>query len=205
MAQTEKPKKNALKKFKSLFVVDDEEKDQPVKQNDDEEQEKPTPTSEVKCDGKVDPQIMKMLKKVLAKNKLDGFEYLAFRDVYDNMDLDNEDTKFKAAMASVTAMKGNVDILMTSAKQYLRTLAEQRTKAEKTVSDANDETAEKEKQISDIQKQMDDLKAQQESLKSDVAKEKADTANTKASFDATCEELENEINADIERFKKYKK
>lgn len=82
-----------------------------------------------------------------------------------------------AAMATVLTMKGNVDILVTSAKEYLKVLADQRSKADKTVSDANDDISTKEKEVDAMQKQIDNLVAQQKTLKSEIEKEKSDTAN----------------------------
>jgi hypothetical protein len=195
-------KKSIFKKMKSLFIVDDEKANAaPAEQSTESVEPEPEET----FTGKIDNKIIKMLKGVLNKKKLEGFEYLQFKEVFNDLELDNEDSKFKAAMATAKTMKSDVDILMTAAKFYLDILSDQKGKAIKTVSEANDEIIAKEKEVDSIQKQIDDLVVQQKSLNAEIEKEKSDTANMKASFDASCQALEDEINADIEKFKKYKK
>ena len=121
-----------LNKIKSLFIVEDEnaqsvqnsgsssagKQTQTTKNVDPNNNVKSTPPAE----GKPEERFLTMLWEVLAKNDLEGFDYLEFREALknlDNMAMD-EATRYKSAMAMAKTMKASKQVLLQSANHYLK-------------------------------------------------------------------------------------
>lgn len=192
------------KKFSiaALFIKEDEAPRTPSTKTE----EVPAEATETQAvSGQVSEEVASTLKGILAENKLDGFEYLQFRETLNNIDIEDESVKFKSAMAAVTAMKGNPEVLLTSAKSYIMVLKDQSKEYSKLMAGKLADVAEKEGEAASMQAQIEKLQASKASLEAGAAKTRKNIAAKQATFDATCASLVDEIAADIEKIKKFKK
>ena len=134
-----------LKKFKSLFIIEEEIPNKAAKKENDNNK-KPASTSRgnsiVKSssssvsqsniiqDGKVSEKFLNILFEALEKNNLEGFDYLEFKKSLQSlskMPMD-EVTRFKSAFAMASSMNVSTKQIIDSADFYLQILKKEEEK-----------------------------------------------------------------------------
>lgn len=134
-----------LKKFKSLFIIEEEVPNKAAKKENDNNK-KPASTSKgnsivksssssvspsnVIQDGKVNEKFLNILFEALEKNNIEGFDYLEFKKSLQSlskMPMD-EVTKFKSAFAMASSMNVSTKQIIDSADFYLQILKKEEEK-----------------------------------------------------------------------------
>ncbi len=213
-----------LKKLKSLFIVQVE--DDKKKKRSPEEQPVPNPPSLEESPegerGKTDDQLLEVLFGAMAKNNLEGFDYLEFKQALlslKKVEMD-EATRFRSAYAMAQTMKTDVDHLIKTAEHYIKVLAKEETKFEKALAKQNEKRVggkkkeirqledlikEKEAQIQSLQKQIDEHRKQVNSVNQALKNAVKKIETTKNNFIASYNTVVEQIYRDIENMKKYLK
>lgn len=224
-----------LKKIKSLFVIEEEA---PKAKNESSSRSQTSapaeskermdvasadlPPSPVAAPGKVTNKFMDVLLGAMAKNNLDGFDYLEFKQSLKSlseMPMD-EKTRFQSAFAMAQTMGATPDLLINTANHYLNVLQKEEKKFEQAVDNQRKkQIGNKEKEI----KQMDMLiqeKAEQikrltqeieqhrklrDKLTQQISQSAVKVETTKNNFIASYQALVSQIQADIEQINKYLK
>ena len=134
-----------LKKFKSLFIIEEEIPNKSAKKENDNNK-KPASTSKgnsivksnsssvspsnVIQDGKVSEKFLNILFEALEKNNIEGFDYLEFKKSLQSlskMPMD-EVTRFKSAFAMASSMNVSTTQIIDSADFYLQILKKEEEK-----------------------------------------------------------------------------
>lgn len=133
-----------LKKFKSLFIIEEETPNQTAKKEDDNN--KPASTSKgnsivksnsssanlsnVIQEGKVNEKFLNILFDALEKNNLEGFDYLEFKKSLQSLSKVpmDEATRFKSAFAMASSMNVDTKQIIDSADFYLQILKKEEEK-----------------------------------------------------------------------------
>lgn len=134
-----------LKKFKSLFIIEEEVPNKAAKKENDNNK-KPASTSKgnsivksssssvspsnVIQDGNVNEKFLNILFEALEKNNIEGFDYLEFKKSLQSlskMPMD-EVTKFKSAFAMASSMNVSTKQIIDSADFYLQILKKEEEK-----------------------------------------------------------------------------
>lgn len=211
-----------LKKFKSLFVIEDGDtpKDDPqsksVKQEakkQDPTTEKPTPfVTDVK--GQIQSKFQEVLFGALEANNQEGFDYMEFKDSLVSLakiQLD-EAKRYQSAFAMAQTMGATKEKILSSAKEYLRVLGNEETKflealnaqREKNLTGKQKEIKNLEQVIQDKQAQIEKLKAELEShrgqiktLEDEINGASEKLAQTASDFQATYLSILGQIQSDV--------
>ena len=224
-----------FKKLKSLFVVEEEggKPKQTAKGNSEanmpeEEFVEPTarpvdvqPTN-VNVTADMTDKFMDVLLGSMEKNNLDGYDYLEFKQVLQNLAAMEslEEKRFKSAFVMAQTMQATPDHLIQTAQHYLSVLKKEESKfqnalaSQKTrqISDRQEEVKLLDQTILDKKKQIERLQAEiaEHEKQHATAKEKLSNAagkleSTKLSFLKSYESLSAQITADIEKMSQYLK
>jgi hypothetical protein len=218
-----------LKKFKSVFIVDD-----PTGGNSETTakatQETTTPaTAPVKVQapaasstGSVSNKFVEILSAALEKNNPEGFDYFEFRQSLINlakMPMD-ETTRFQSAYAMAQTMGVTAAKLTESAQYYLNVLiaeqskfgeahAQQRTKLigsrEEDIKNLDQTILQKAEQIKKLTEEIEAHRKQAEQIKSEVSESTIKIENTKADFEATFSSVYQQIDTDLKKMQEYLK
>ncbi len=222
-----------LKKFTSIFVVDDG--DNKVKKG---ESRKPSVTSETSSPAASSPissdemdagssgvpavskRMTRMLLEAMEKQNLPGFDYLEFKQALlslKNMEMD-EATRYKSVLTMSKAMGGSLEEIKASGQHYLDVLrAEYQTFQDVLQKRHKERVVAREEEVALKQKQVAAKKQMIERLKHEIAKLEGEVQNietdiktartkldsTKESFVATYQHMQNVIRNDLERINRY--
>lgn len=173
--------------------------------------------------GEVDRKFIHHFSELLEKANLPGPDYFEFKQALKSMEglgL-NEEKQFQASWASFKAMAAGVtdtSVLTTSANHYGNVLNKDRESFLKDVEKATDDrigslkqeskklqedTKTYAQQIMDLQKKIDASNDRLEKINDEI-QEQTDKINTnRDSFDLTYQTMVDQINADVEKIKRY--
>ena len=221
-----------LDKLKSIFITEDESVSKPKAEGEKEvpgskiSQEKPdiqTPQTRVSAlPGKVNSKFTEVLFRAMEANNLNGFDYLEYKNSLkslEKMPMD-EQTRFKSAFAMAQTMGATPDHLIKTANHYIRVLLEEQEKFGQALANQRaQQIGNKEEQIKQLEsiikektQQIERLKAEiqqhgkdMESMKADISSASVKVESTKNDFQASFNNLVNQINKDIESMKNYLK
>ncbi len=219
-----------LKKIKSLFIVEEEDKSPKPKNKVNQ----PTPTSNTKSTpsktfttpaatgGKATKKFTDVLLNALEENNIDGFDYMEYKRSLESlkkMSMD-EGTRYQSAFAMAQTMGVSAPDLINSTQHYINVLVQEEKKFQQAVSNqqssqikAKEEEIKnlgatiksKEEQIKQLQIQIDQHKKDMEKMQSSISGEAAKIQATKSNFLASYQLLLSQIQADHENMKKYLK
>lgn len=218
-----------LKKFKSVFIVDDPNATNPETTSKGT-QEKTTPVAApvkvqapmASSTGSVSNKFVEILSAALEKNNPDGFDYFEFRQSLINlakMPMD-ETTRFQSAYAMAQTMGVTAAKLTESAQYYLNVLiaeqskfaeahAQQRTKLigsrEEDIKNLDQTILQKAEQIKRLTEEIEAHRKQAEQIKSEVSESTIKIENTKADFEATFSSVYQQIDTDLKKMQEYLK
>lgn len=222
-----------FKKFKSVFVVEDEtSKSSPAASAPaapTPADPAPTPAAPVyqrpvsaPGGGAITDRFVEILMAALEKNNQSGFDYFEFRQSLRNlakMPMD-EQTRFQSAYAMAQTMGVTPAGLVESGKFYLNVLAneqakfneahaQQRTKLigsrEDEVKNLEAAIQQKAEQIKQLTQQIEEHRQQSEKIRSEISESTIKVENTKADFDVTFASVVSQIQDDMAKIQQYLK
>jgi hypothetical protein len=218
-----------LKKFKSVFIVEDETQQQPSDVADKPAAEKPavapTPTATaptVATSGAVSQKFVEILGTALEKNNQEGFDYFEFRQALINlskMPMD-EATRYQSAFAMAQTMGATAPKLVESAKFYLNVLAgekarfneahqQQRAKLignrEEEAKNIDNLAQQKAAQIKQLTQEIAEHQKQSEQIRKEISDATIKVENTKADFEATFTSVVANLEADVAKIQQHLK
>lgn len=222
-----------FKKFKSVFVVEDESSKSAsaapplaAKATDVPEsvpvQQLPQRPAEAAGGGAVTDRFVQILMTALEKNNQSGFDYFEFRQSLINlakMPMD-EQTRFQSAYAMAQTMGVNPAGLAESGKFYLNVLsneqakfneahAQQRSKLigsrEEEVKNLEAAIQQKAEQIKQWTQQIEEHRKRSEQIRTEINESTVKVETTKSDFDATFAAVVGQIQDDLSKIKQYLK
>lgn len=220
-----------LKKFKSVFVVEDDSNagasTKPAAEQTAEtaKNQAAAPVVDrpvVASSGAVSDKFLEILSSALEKNNQDGFDYFEFRQALKNlakMPMD-EQTRFSSAYAMAQTMGITPAKLVESARFYLTVLgneeakfneahAQQRARLignrEEEIKNLETAIQQKSEQIRLMTQQIEEHRQQSEQIRKEISESTVKIENTKADFEATFASVAGQIQADLEKIQHYLK
>jgi uncharacterized protein (DUF3084 family) len=222
-----------LKKFKSVFIVEEEQsgtKTNNPPQTDQPEarptQPAPPPPSTVANSGggggAVSDKFVQVLLGALEKNNQQGFDYFEFRQALRNlakMPMD-EATRFHSAYAMAQTMGITPAKLVESANFYLSVLAGEQSKfneahaqqraklignREEEVKNHEAMIQQKAEQIKQLTQQIEEHRRQSEQIRQEIGESTVKIENTKSDFEATFANVAGQIQDDIAKIQQHLK
>jgi hypothetical protein len=219
-----------LKKFKSVFIVEDPTGGNSETTAKTSQQQTTIPaTAPVKVQapaasatGSVSNKFVEILSAALEKNNPEGFDYFEFRQSLINlakMPMD-ETTRFQSAYAMAQTMGVTAAKLTESAQYYLNVLiaeqskfgeahAQQRTKLigsrEEDIKNLDQTILQKAEQIKKLTEEIEAHRKLAEQIKSEVSESTIKIENTKADFEATFSSVYQQIDTDLKKMQEYLK
>lgn len=192
-----------LKKFKSLFIIEEGTPSNQVKTNPDAEV--PTPKVDttpakvfavtshpaVTGPGVVQDKFLNVLFDALEANNQDGFDCMEFKDFLRslaNVPMDDT-TRYKSAFATAQTMGATKENIVNSAKQYLEVLSKEESKFLEALQ------GQKERNLTGKQEEIKSLEQTIRAKEAEIEKLKADLETHRSSITT----LEQEINAASEK------
>lgn len=206
-----------IKKFKSIFIVEDSTTPPTEKQTVATTADKPSTTT---TQGAINNRFLEILASALEQNNQPGFDYFEFRQSLaglGQMAMD-ESTRFKSAFAVAQTMGIQPANLLESAQYYIQVLqgeqskfneahAQQRAKLignrEQEAGQLNVAIEEKARQIEALTQQMEEHKQRIEQLKAEINESTLKIESTKADFEATFLSVVEQLQSDVTKIKQY--
>lgn len=214
-----------LKKFKSVFIVEDETtKAAPPadKAPQAPADAPPPPVVRAAADGAVSDKFMEILLSALEKNNAPGFDYLEFRQALKNlakMPMD-EATRFQSAYAMAQTMGVTPAALVESARNYLGVLSQEETRfneahaqqrnklignREEEIRNLDAMIEQKTEQIRQLTLQIEEHRQRGAVIRKEIDDSTVKIENTKADFDATFGVVAGQIETDIAKIQEHLK
>ncbi len=222
-----------IKKFKSVFVVEEEGGGQNANTGSQHpaEMTSPPPKSSstgqnapasATSNGSVSDKFVEVLASALEKNNQEGFDYFEFRQALKNlskMPMD-EQTRFQSAYAMAQTMGVTPAKLLESAKFYLGILNGEQTRFEevhaqqkaKLIGSREDEAKnlegamrQKAEQIKQLTKEIEQNRHQSEHIRKETSESTLKIESTKADFDATFSSVVSQIQDDLAKIQQHLK
>ncbi len=221
-----------IKKFKSVFVLEDDTNPQDVNASSQHPAEMTSPPSKqaqtnqpvtaAPDKGSVNNKFVEVLAAALEKNNQDGFDYFEFRQSLKNlakMSMD-EQTRFQSAYAMAQTMGVTSAKLVESAKFYLGVLNGEQTRfAEahdqqkgKLIGNREEEAKklevamqEKAEQIKQLTQEIEQNRQKSEQIRKEITESTVKIESTKADFEATFASVVAQIQDDVSKVQQYLK
>jgi uncharacterized protein (DUF3084 family) len=217
-----------LKKFKSVFIEEDETTAAPTTANEvstapDAKQSGTAPTAaQPTVSGSVSNKFVEILAGALEKNNQEGFDYFEFRQSLINlskMSMD-EATRYQSAYAMAQTMGVTPAKLVESAKFYLNVLANEQTRFNeahvqqraKLIGNREDEAKnldamiqQKNEQIKNLTREIAEHQKQSEQIRKEVNDATIKIENTKADFEATFSSVVAQLQTDLGKIQEHLK
>ncbi|MEI6411184.1 MAG: hypothetical protein WCR52_17480 [Bacteroidota bacterium] len=217
-----------LKKFKSVFIVDDgtttpsSEEQQAQTQTQTAAPNQQAQQSVSSVAGSVNNKFVEILTAALEKNNQEGFDYFEFRQSLINlakMPLD-EATRYQSAYAMAQTMGVTPVKLIESAKFYLNVLSNEQAKfreahtqqraklignREEELKNLDAMMQQKAEQIKQLTQQIEEHRKQSETMRSEINESTIKIENTKADFETTFNSVYAQIEQDMGKIQQYLK
>lgn len=217
-----------LKKFKSVFVLEEENSAQtttPAAQKNTPEQTPAAPAVQarpVSSDGRITDKFVQILLDALEKSNQQGFDYFEFRQALKNLEKMpmDEATRYRSAYAMAQAMNATPDKLVESAQYYLNVLAGEQSKfneahaqqraklignREEDVRNLEAMIQNKAEQIKQLTLQIEEHRKSSEQIRAEIGDSTVKIENTKADFEATFANVAGQIQGDVAKIQQHLK
>lgn len=219
-----------LKKFKSLFIVDEGDASPTDKTGPEKSQETAKDTPEVSRSfeisavstgpGKVQDKFLEVLFAALEASNQQGFDYMEFKDFLKslaNVPMDDS-TRYKSAFATAQTMGATKENIIRSAKHYMEILGNEQNKfqealkgqKEKNLTGKQEEIRQLEQTIKNKESEIERLKAELEShrqqignLENEINAASEKLAQTANDFEATYQALLGQIDQDVKNIESH--
>lgn len=216
-----------LKKFKSVFIVEDETTTQPANHPAEAvaEQKRPAREQEKSPDapsGALSDKFLEVLAAALEKNNQEGFDYFEFRQALKNlakMPMD-EPTRYQSAYAMAQTMGITPAKLVESAQHYLGVLngeqarfseahAQQKAKLignrEEEAKNIEAAIQQKTEQIRQLTAEIEQAKQRSEQIRQEISDSTVKIESTRADFETTFASVVAQIQHDMSKIQEYLK
>ena len=221
-----------IKKFKSVFVVEEEGSTQNANSGGQHPAEmtsppkkssSPAPTvSAPPSSGSISDKFVEVLASALEKNNQEGFDYFEFRQSLKNlakMPMD-EQTRFQSAYAMAQTMGVTPTKLVESAKHYLGVLnveqsrfseahAQQKSKLignrEEEAKNLDAAILQKAEQIKLLTQEIEQNRQRSEQIQKEISESTIKIESTKADFEATFANVVAQIQEDVAKIQQHLK
>ncbi len=221
-----------IKKFKSVFVVEEEAGAQNANTGSQHPAEMTSPPAKSSSSaqpaaappssGSVSDKFVEVLASALEKNNQEGFDYFEFRQSLKNlakMPMD-EQTRFQSAYAMAQTMGVTSAKLVESAKHYLGVLNGEQTRfAEahaqqkaKLIGNREDEAKnldasvqQKAEQIKQLTQEIEQNRQRSEQIRKEISESTVKIESTKADFEATFANVVAQIQDDVAKIQQHLK
>ncbi len=191
-----------LKKFKSLFIIEDGAATPEGKTSADDssgskkETVPPKKPFEVPAgiggEGKVQDKFLQVLFDALEANNSQGFDYMEFKDFLRslaNVPMD-DGTRFKSAFATAQTMGATKANILASAKQYLTILTKEQTKFQEALQGQRHRNLTgKQEEIKQLEHTIKNKTAEIEKMKADIESHQKQIGTLEAEINAASEKL----------------
>lgn len=218
-----------LKKFKSVFVVEEEGSATPAATPAEPQNPQQTtpaapaaPVRPVPENGNVTDKFVQILLGALEKNNQQGFDYFEFRQSLKNLEKMpmDEATRYHSAYAMAQTMNVTPAKLLESAQFYLNVLAGEQSKFNeahaqqraKLIGNREDEVRNleamiqsKTEQIKQLTLQIEEHRRNSEQIRSEIGDSTVKIENTKADFEATFSNVAGQIQDDVAKIQQHLK
>ena len=220
-----------FKNIKSLFIIEEEDKNKGKKQTKDTPKSKPeskapvAPMKDIPVQagpGQVSKKFTDVLLKAMQAANLDGFDYLEYKQSLNSlkkMSMD-EATQYQSAYAMAQTMGATpehlvktaqhyINVLQTEEKKFEEALASQKSKQigskEQEIKSLEDTIKSKAQQIKQLTMEIEAHQKKSEALKKEISGASVKVEKTKNDFIASFENLVAQISKDVDNMKKYLK
>ncbi len=217
-----------LKKFKSVFIVEDENSAAASANNEGAAPQSPQQNVvaqaavQANVSGSVSSKFVDILASALEKNNQEGFDYFEFRQSLINlgkMSMD-EATRYNSAYAMAQTMGATPAKLVDSAQFYLNVLANEQTRFNEAHTQQRDKlignregeaknldamVQQKTEQIKQLTQEIANHQKQSEQIRKDVSDATIKIENTKADFEATFASVVGQLQADVAKIQEHLK
>lgn len=218
-----------LKNLKSLFIVEEEgskakstSKAKPEAPKEKAPAAKSTASSSSPRKGQVKAKFTDILLGAMEQANLDGFDYLEYKKSLKSLQKMNMDeaTAYQSAYAMAQTMNATPAHLVQTAEHYLKVLLQEEEKFERALENQQEsrigskrkekedlakQIKAKEEQIKQLQADIKKSQTQLGKLDQDIQKAVQSIETTKGDFIASYQNLTKQIQADVEKMKKYLK
>ncbi|HMX40956.1 MAG TPA: hypothetical protein PK971_00195 [Saprospiraceae bacterium] len=216
-----------LKKFKSVFIIEEPEKSTPQPSAAPQKPESqpvvnPAPAAAPSHSGTgaVTDKFMEILLSALEKNNQPGFDYMEFRQSLKNlakMPMD-EATRYHSAYAMAQTMGVTSAKLLESAQYYLNVLVAEQSKfneahaqqrarlignREEEIRNLEAAVQQKAEQIKQLTQQMEEHRQRSEQIRAEIDSSTVKIETTKADFEATFSAVTGQIQQDAAKIQQY--
>lgn len=218
-----------IKKFKSVFVVEEEG----TAQNTEGSAQHPAemtapppksaaPASAANASGSLNDKFVEVLASALEKNNQDGFDYFEFRQALKNltkMPMD-EQTRYQSAYAMAQTMGATSAKLVESAKFYLGVLNGEQTRfteahaqqKAKLIGNREEEAKhleaamqQKAEQIKQLTQEIEQNRQKSDQIRKEITESTVKIETTKADFEVTLASVYNQIQEDVAKIQQHLK
>lgn len=224
-----------LKKFKSVFVVEEENAAQNTNTGSQHPAEMTAPppkssastpstpaASPAPASGSISSKFVDVLAAALEKNNQEGFDYFEFRQALKNlakMPMD-EQTRFQSAYAMAQTMGATPAKLVESAKHYLNVLSEEQShfgeahaqQKSKLIGNREEEAKnleaamqQKAEQIKQLTQEIEQNRQKSEQIRKEISEATVKIESTKADFEATFSSVVAQIQDDVAKIQQHLK
>lgn len=209
-----------LKRLKSIFIVEEEEKFVMPKKGSAEQNVPVADSLPLNTEAQASEKFVNSLLKAIEANNLEGFDYLEYKQSLKSlasMEMD-EETKFNSAFAMAKTMGASKNALIESANHYLKILKTEEGKfndayqkqQQKQVVERQEKLKltensikKKEEQIKRLQEEIKASKIQLELKQKEIDDAAVKVGQTRDQFLASYNKVSEQISVDIERMNKY--
>ena len=218
-----------IKKFKSVFVVEEEgtvQNNEGTPQHPAEMTAPPSksaaPASSANAGGSLNDKFVEVLASALEKNNQDGFDYFEFRQALKNlakMPMD-EQTRYQSAYAMAQTMGATSAKLVESAKFYLGVLNGEQTRfaeahaqqKSKLIGNREEEAKnlevamqQKAEQIKQLTQEIEQNRQKSDQIRKEITESTVKIESTKADFEVTFASVYNQIQEDVAKIQQHLK
>ncbi len=174
----------------------------------------------IPTEGKVDKRFVDILMNVLSENNLEGYDYFEFKQALRKLrDIEpDEEKRFKSAYFAVQSLGVSPNEFLESGKYYLSLLEREEGKfkdslkaqmqaqvytKQKELDEFDVWMQKKEAEIKRIKQEIADRKQQNQALASNIKTSEQKIKKVELNFTKTYTTLVDEINADLDKIRKY--
>ncbi|MDX1912665.1 MAG: hypothetical protein SFV22_14330 [Saprospiraceae bacterium] len=216
-----------LKKFKSVFIIEDESPSQTANHPAEAAVEQKRPAREpdapqIVSAGSLNDKFLEVLAAALEKNNQEGFDYFEFRQALKNlakMPMD-EPTRYQSAYAMAQTMGVTPAKLVESAQHYLAVLngeqarfseahAQQKAKLignrEEEAKNIEAAIQQKAEQIRQLTEEIEQAKLRSEQIRQEISDSTVKIESTRADFEATFASVVAQIQHDMSKIQEHLK
>jgi len=209
------------------LIFEDDDKETKVKGKKEEIKATPIPTPSVTPNkpiasgtGALDENIMSSLKKAIESANFEGFDYLEFTKILEQLSsaIPGEEMRYQAAFASAVAMGTNKEKLILTARHYIDTLHAEKANFDILVEEQNQTTVinkekdistidisikEKSETIQQITKEINELASKRKAIIDEVTQNKIKIGTVQNDFTACHKIFLDKIEEDIRKITQY--